>query len=303
METERRTHALGLVYPPAGADRDYTGMQLTFIGIIAEYAARHDYDLLLSPSGTESDASFRRMVGGRRVDGVIVLEVRRDDDRVDHLLKASLPFVTMGRNRRSDEMSWVDLDFAGLAAGCVRHLCDLGHERIAFVNRSEQLFRIGYGPSRFGQEGFTKAMAELGLTGNTYQCGDDFASGESCLEQILRDDPDTSSLVTMNEAALGGLYLGLIRNGRSVPRDFSVVGVVAGTWAERVTPALTAAEVPARDMCRVSVELMVERLASPGAPPRHVLLRPLISLRASTGPFRPAPGHEPGPDDLDDLDF
>jgi multiple sugar transport system permease protein len=58
----------------------------------------------------------------------------------------------------------------------------------------------------------------------------------------------------MNEAALGGLYLGLIRNGRSVPRDFSVVGVVAGTWAERVTPALTAAGVPAREMCRVSVE-------------------------------------------------
>jgi ABC-type glycerol-3-phosphate transport system permease component len=44
-------------------------------------------------------------------------------------------------------MSWVDLDYAGLAAGCVRHLCDLGHERIAFVNRSEQLFRIGYGTS------------------------------------------------------------------------------------------------------------------------------------------------------------
>jgi DNA-binding LacI/PurR family transcriptional regulator len=96
------------------------------------------------------------MVGDRRVDGVILMEIRREDDRVDHLLKASLPFVTMGRNRRSDEMSWVDLDFAGPAAGCVRHLCDPGHERIAFVNRSEQLFRIGCGPSRLGQEGFPK---------------------------------------------------------------------------------------------------------------------------------------------------
>jgi hypothetical protein len=44
METERRTHALGLVHPPAGPGHDYTGMQLTFIGIIAEYAARHDYE-------------------------------------------------------------------------------------------------------------------------------------------------------------------------------------------------------------------------------------------------------------------
>jgi hypothetical protein len=49
-ETERRTHAPGLVFPPAGPDHDYTGMQLPFIGSIAEYAARHDYDLLLSPA-------------------------------------------------------------------------------------------------------------------------------------------------------------------------------------------------------------------------------------------------------------
>ncbi|MGP4052167.1 LacI family DNA-binding transcriptional regulator [Streptomyces sp. 2A115] len=295
------THTLGLVYPPAGRARDYTGMQLSFIGGVAETATTYDYDLLLSPADTTGDPSFRRMVDQRRVDGVIVMEIRLEDDRVEHLAKARFPFVTIGRNSRAEETSWVDLDFAGLARGCVYHLADLGHRRIAFINRSEQLFESGYGFARLGLEGYTKAMAEQVLTPRAYLCGDDLAAGEAVLEQILRDDPATTSLVTMNEAALEGVYRGLTRHGRRVPRDFSVVGVAAGRWAEQVNPQLTAAEIPAKEMSRVAVDLMVRRLTSPGSPPRHVLLKPLISLRASTAPCQPIPGSSEPEQDFPDL--
>ncbi|MFE7835547.1 LacI family DNA-binding transcriptional regulator [Streptomyces sp. NPDC057474] len=286
-------HTLGLVYPPAGRNRDYTGMQLAFIGGVAEAATTYDYDVLLSPADRAGDSSFRRMVDGGRVDGVIVMEIKLEDDRLEHLARTGFPFVTIGRNSRAEETSWVDLDFAGLARGCVYHLADLGHRRIAFVNRSEQLFQSGYGFAHLGLEGYTKAMAEQVLTPHAYLCDDEVTAGEAVLERILLDDPATTSLVTMNEAALEGLYRGLLRRGRNVPRDFSVVGVAAGHWAEQVNPQLTAAEIPAREMSRVSVDLIVRRLTAPDSAPRHVLLKPLISLRDSTGPCRPVPGSEP----------
>ncbi|MER7895498.1 substrate-binding domain-containing protein, partial [Streptomyces sp. NPDC096046] len=65
---------------------------------------------------------------------------------------------------------------------------------------------------------------------------------------------------------------------------FSVTGVVASRWAETVTPPLTAADVPAEELGRRAVDLLVERLDQPGAPARHHLLTPPVSLRASTGP-------------------
>lgn len=298
------THTLGLLYPPAGRGREYTTMQLAFVGGVAEAATAHGYDLLLSPGDTHDDPSFLRMVGDRRVDGVIVMEIRREDDRVERLAEAGFPFVAIGRNHRADVSGWVDLDFAGLAGGCVQHLADLGHRRIAFVNRSEQLFNSGYGFARLGDEGYTETMKKLLLTPHAYLCGDDLASGEEAVERILRDDPATTSLVTQNEAALEGVYRGLTRHGRSVPRDFSVVGVSAGPWAEQVNPPLTAAEIPAKEMSRVAVELMMQRLRSTDAPPRHVLLKPLITLRGSTGRCRPVPGSEPEPEFPDfDLDF
>ncbi|WP_181362303.1 substrate-binding domain-containing protein, partial [Streptomyces sp. MA5143a] len=140
-----------------------------------------------------------------------------------------------------------------------------------------------------GLDGFTKAAAERGLTVRTYRCGDDPDSGQACVERILHDDPATTALVTLNEAALGGLYRGLAHAGRHVPRDFSVTGVVASRWAQTVTPQLTAADVPAEEMGRRAVDLLIERLDHPGAAPRHHLLAPPISLRASTGPAGGAP--------------
>ncbi|WP_435602233.1 LacI family DNA-binding transcriptional regulator [Streptomyces sp. bgisy130] len=300
------THTLALLYPPSGANRDYPPVQLAFVGGVAETATRYGYDLLLTPCKSGKDPAFRRMVGERRVDGVIVMEVRREDDRIQHLTEAAFPFVAIGRNSGTDGVGWVDLDFAGLANGCVRHLAELGHHRIAFVNKSEQIVNSGYGYALLGSEGYTQAMQEMGLTARAYPSRDDVGAGEDVVERILQDDPATTSLVVMNEAALEGIYRGLTRHGRSVPRDFSVVGVAASRWAEQVTPPLTAAEIPAKEMSRIGVDLMVERLTSPASAPRHVLLKPLITLRASTGPCRPVLDSEPELEleaEFPDLDF
>ncbi|AEM84163.1 LacI family DNA-binding transcriptional regulator [Streptomyces violaceusniger] len=282
-----RTNAIALVFPPAGDH--YTGMQLDFIGSVVEAAATFDYDVLLSPSGVDSDRSFQRLLGERRVDGAILMEIRLQDDRVDHLFTENFPAVCIGRTARPEADWWVGLDHTALAAACVQHLADLGHRKVAFVNRPERLLRAGYESAHRGLDGFTKAAAERGLSVRTYNCGDDASSGQACVERILHDDPATTALVTLNEAALGGLYRGLAHAGRHVPRDFSVTGVAAARWAETVTPQLTAADVPASQMGRLAVELLVERLDRPDGPPRHHLLAPSISLRASTGPVGTAP--------------
>jgi DNA-binding LacI/PurR family transcriptional regulator len=275
---------LGVVFPPAG--RHYTLMQLDYIGGIAEAANEEGYAVLLTPGTTAGDAWFRGAVSGGRVDGLIVMEIRLHDDRVEYLTERRFPFATIGRTRTPDRTRWVDLDYTALAGNCVRHLLELGHRRIAFVNRSQGLIDTGYESALRGLEGFSSAMADAGLEGRVYSCGDDVESGMACVDRLLADEPGTTGIVTMNEASLRGLYRGLVRAGRTVPRDFSVVAVAAGRWAEQLTPQLTAAAVPAKDIARTAVSLLTERLDAPDSPPRHVLLEPLLSLRGSTAPVR-----------------
>ncbi|NUP53007.1 MAG: LacI family DNA-binding transcriptional regulator [Catenulispora sp.] len=277
-----QTQTLGLVFPPAGSH--YTDMQLDFIGSLVEAAAGFGYDVLLAAAVGDGRQGLRRLVAERRVDGAVLMEIRLDDARVDYLAAAGFPFVTIGRVGEPEHTRWVDLDYTALVRSCVSHLAQLGHRRVALVNRSERLFRAGYESAHRSLTGFERACAEYGVVGTTHLCGDDAAAGEDVIGRILVADPATTALVTVNEAALGGLYRGLAAHGRRIPQDFSVTGIAAGRWAAAVTPQLTAADVPAVEMGRVAVELLLELLATPDAPPRHVLLTPPVSLRASAGP-------------------
>ncbi|MFI5908484.1 LacI family DNA-binding transcriptional regulator [Dactylosporangium sp. NPDC051541] len=281
---EGRTRTLGLVIPPAR--QRLTDMQLSFVASVVEAAAGADLDVLLSPSGGDHDRSFERIVTGRRVDGVILMEIRLEDDRVTRLRQSGLPFVTIGHPADAGDVWWIDVDYTTLITRCVHHLADLGHRHIAFVNRSAELVAAGYGPGHRALAGFAAGVAERGLTGVDVCCPDDAAGGEDCLERLLAEHPEVTGLVTINEAALPGVQRALERAGLSVPRDFSIAGVAGRHWAEDFRPPLTAADVPALEMGGEAVRLLQERIAGPDAPARHILHAPPISLRGSTGPNR-----------------
>jgi DNA-binding LacI/PurR family transcriptional regulator len=279
---EGRTRTLGLVVPPAAGR--LTFMQLEFVASVMEAAASADLDVLLSPSGGDHDRSFERIISGRRVDGVILMEIRLDDPRPTRLLHTGTPFVTIGRTAQPAGMCWVDIDYATLIGRCVDHLADLGHRRIALINRSAELVSSGYGPGHRAREGFTAATARRGVRGCEFCCGDHAQAGEACVEEILRTHPEVTAAATINEAALPGIQRALERAGLEIPRQFSIAGVAARHWAEQFHPQLTAADMPATEMGSIAVRFLIERIAKPDTPPRQELLNPPISLRNSTGP-------------------
>lgn len=283
---EGRTRTVGLVIPPAS--QRLTDMQLGFVASVVEAAARADLDVLLSPSGGDHDRSFERVITGRRVDGVILMEIRLEDERVTRLLHSGLPFVTIGHTARAQGTCWVDVDYTTLVARCVHHLADLGHRRLALINRSAELAAAGYGPAHRALAGFTEAVDRRGLTGIELNCADEAQAGEVCFEQLREHHPQITAVVTINESALPGIERGIERAGLSVPRDISIAGVAPRHWAENFRPPLTAADLPTVEMGDNAVSLLLERIAAPEAPLRHLLLTPPISLRSSTGP---APAH------------
>lgn len=277
---EGRTRTIGLVIPPASLR--LTEAQLGFVASVVEAAARVDLDVLLSPSGGEHDRSFERIITGRRVDGVILMEIRLDDERVTRLRTVGLPFVAIGHTANPTGTCWIDVDYATLVSRCVHHLADFGHHTIALINRSADMVAAGYGPARRASSGFDDAIAERGLAGVSLCCGDDPAAGEACLAQLRAEHPVVTAIVIINEAALPGIRRAIENARIAVPRDLSITGVLGHRWAEDFRPSLTAADMPT-EMGTQAVELLLERIATPEAPLRHLLLTPPISLRASTG--------------------
>ena len=277
-----RTRTLGVVFPPAGPH--YTGMQLDFLGSLVEAAAALDHDVLMSASAMDGDQSFQRLLGERRVDGAILMEIRLTDDRVDHLTRIGFPFVTIGRTASPRTLAgwrWTTARWSPRAsitsptsdtAGSHWSTGPIGCCGSATSPRTVA-WRASTAPSppEVSPGGTTRATTTPRPATR--------ASSRSCA--TTPRPPHSSHSTRRRWVACTGDWLSA---GRTVPGDFSVTGVALTHWAETVTPQLTAADVPATQLGQLAVELLVERLADPSKPSRHHLLAPPISLRSSTGP-------------------
>src|SRR6185503_21367630 len=67
-------------------------------------------------------------------DGLILMEIRMDDWRVELLRQQDLPFVMIGRCENNDGVNFVDYDFESAVTVAINHLVYLGHHNIAFVS-------------------------------------------------------------------------------------------------------------------------------------------------------------------------
>ena len=278
---EGRSRTVGLVIPPLS--HRLVDAQLAFVAVLTELASSVDLDVLLSPSTGDDDRSFRRMLNGGRVDGVLLMEVRMNDERIAALEESGVPYVLIGRPADPTGLHWVDIDYGGLVERCVQHLADLGHRNVALLNRSAELVAAGYGPARRAVAALEAAAARHRLRAHPICCADDTAGGEAGMKQILEMRPRITAAVTINESALQGVSRALDRSRVRVPRDFSLVGVVGERWAEDFHPRMTAAVVSPAELVRSAFAMLLERIADPGAEPRHVLQSPSITLGGTTG--------------------
>ncbi len=276
-----RANALGLDIP-LGLHRSYDTIWLEFIGGMAASCARHGVDLLLSATDdTErTPASFERLVRGRRVDGVVVCDIRSDDSRVNWLLESDIPFVAFGRTVGQDDYCYVDVDGAAGAQEAVQYLIRLGHTRIAYLGLDAT-----FGFSHFRRAGYHEALhsirahdPELEFEGLT----------EETAPAVARSVLSCPNRPTAVLASADFLALAVIRAAReaglSVPTDLSVIVFDDNPSVQREDPPLTAVSQPNRRLGEEAGELLLDRLNRPEQGPGHRLIAPSLIIRSSTGP-------------------
>jgi DNA-binding LacI/PurR family transcriptional regulator len=281
-----RTNTIGLLIPPQGSA--LSAFAVEFIACVVQGAQAADYDVLVSTSLEERQV-FARLIEEQRVDGVILLEVSLEDQRVDRLKAAGVPFVAVGRTRHPDGYTWVDIDFEALARAFVRHLADLRHRHIVLFNTDEELYARGFGPARRAQDGFLQACEELGVSGRVVYSEVNPESGLRVTQDLLSEGSEFTGIAVINDHALWGIYQALASAGRRIPQDVSIIALADSRWPEALSPRLTAAHHPVEEMADEAVRFLVRLLEDRAHPPVSRLLQLPIILRESTAaaPFAP----------------
>ena len=231
----------------------------------------------------EGQAGLRRVANSGMVDGLVLMDVELNDPRVPLLRQLSRPSVLIGFPADPSGLTCVDLDFAAAGARCVAHLASLGHRTVALLGAPQVVYDRHTGYAERTLEGFTREAARLGMDAVALPCEENAEAVRAEVTDLLAQRPDLTGLVVHNEAAVNHVLTALADLGRSVPEDVSVVAICPDELAERARPALTSVLVPAEEVGRQAVTLLMGKIAG-DVVAEATLLEPQLTVRASTAP-------------------
>jgi DNA-binding LacI/PurR family transcriptional regulator len=274
------SHTIALFLP--SPNWELVPVQQTFVAGATQATSANDYGLLIFTAATDPE-SIVRLVSSHRADGVILMETLAHDERITRLQASGLPFSVIGRTADPGDMSFVDLDFGAAVRRGLQHLVELGHRSIALFNFPPEQLEAGYTSALLARDEFARGTAELGVHGIHISCPHPPNEAFSVSTEMLSDHSGCTAAITTGWQ-FTGLLAALRAADMHVPRDFSVVSVIASQYAEMLTPALTSIEWPAFEAGRLAAEMLIARLRDAHAAPQQLLIGGELVVRESTGP-------------------
>jgi len=243
-----------------------------------EVAARYDQELLLvvadRPRRNRTLADLRA-----RVDGVVIAQMDTPVDEIAALARL-IPVVLVGRTG-IDGCDSVVSESVRSATELTRHLIDRhGRRRLVFVGDPAQAFDVAA-----RHDGFRTALADAGLEAAHEPLVVPYTErgGERATDLVLAlaDRPD--ALVCANDEVALALTLGLRGRGVRVGIDIAVTGWDDVTAARYVSPGLTTASQPVREMGGRAAELLHRRVGGQQDPGGQHVLPTEVVIRQSCG--------------------
>lgn len=274
----KRAKVIGLVLPLRAGMNLPVLMQ--FATSVVTTARQYDHDVLLM-TADEGPDGLHRVAASALVDGLLLMDVEIHDPRVPLLRRLAEPSVLIGFPADTEGLTCVDLDFARAGALCADHLADLGHREIALLGAPRVVYERGTGFAERTMAGFVEAARRHGLQADARPCEESFDEVHAAVKLLLEERPRLSGLVVHNEAAAGHVLGALRILGRRVPEDVSVVAICPDDIAERASPALTSVLIPAEDVGRQAVRLLMAKLEGQTVPD-STLLEPRLTIRESS---------------------
>ncbi len=217
----------------------------------------------------------------RQVDGFIAATARLDIEPLAVAISGGLPVVLVNRTFEDGSISACTVDDRAGSELAVRHMIELGHERIGYVAGPQN---VSTGHRRY--LGFTAAMEAAGLAVPpervSYAGAFREEAGARAAGEVLRADPSVTAIITANDRLAIGCYDALGQRGLSCPDDVSIIGFNDMMFIDRLRPPLSSVRVPQREIGYAAADLLLEHLANGSMAPREVMLEPVLVARSST---------------------
>jgi DNA-binding LacI/PurR family transcriptional regulator len=248
-----KTDVVALVVPFYAWSSEQVLMPFVY-GVVDE-ARGHGWNVMLVTSGRGA-SEVEDVVRSKMVDGVVLMEVRVDDERLRLVERLGVRAVSLGLPCQPSGVPFVDFDFESAGHLCVEHLVGLGHSRIGLLASPPGTFakKLGYA-SRLWR-GVAHGLEARGLAFHGLPMEPTPDGVGRALDALFEAERELSALIVFNESAVDLLMQALRERGMALPADISVIAVGSAAVMKQVAPPLTYVETPSVEMGRTAVRLL-----------------------------------------------
>jgi len=274
-----RSSIMALIVP--FTPEEFAPATMQYVLVISQTARKLGYDILLVTE-EEGAAGIRRVTESNLVDGLIVLDVKRHDNRIASIANAQQPAVLVGVPENNGGSDLVDLDFAEAGALLIDHLSSLGHREVLFFTLPEQIFSQDLGYAWLFREAALARATEREMRLIQVVCDSDPDRRAEQISAALDAHPAATAILVHNDGALVELPQILAGRNLQVPADVSVVSLFPEQFGRMFSLPYTAIETSAAVVAERAVRILAERIETSSGPEIRELVPPIIVDRGST---------------------
>ncbi|KTD60990.1 LacI family DNA-binding transcriptional regulator [Legionella spiritensis] len=247
-----------------------------------DYLSREGYVTFIASSNnnqTLAIAEIRNLIA-RKIDGIIIASAFLKDSSVNYCVRQQLPMVLVNRSIHDEHAAHrvINDDIYGIELA-MNHLLELGHRHIVHFAGPQV---ISQGKERLST--FLDYCAKHELERDVIPL-DAFTieAGMQGAELFLKRHKKASAILAANDLMAIGAIQQLQSKGYEIPGDYSVVGFNGMFLSDMISPSLTTIQVPHQQLAEQAARLLLQEIATPGAPRQTLLLTPKLIVRASSG--------------------
>lgn len=269
------SYNLGIVIPERFTGKTQS-FYLQFYQMLTRILDGYHYSGILYILGQEDEDQLvlPRIYSEKKVDGFIILG-QIGNDYVKEIQKIDSPVIFLDFYTDQNEIDSVLTDnfFGGFEL--TNYLVENGHKKIAYVGN---IYATSSIQDRF--LGYYKSLLEHRIELRQDYIINDRDERGRYIDISFPDDMPTAFVCNNDEIAYN-LINNLQKNGYQVPDDCSVVGFDNSIYAALTEPLLTTVEVNIKEMSKVAVKIIMEKLHNPNEKYGRTLINGKIIHRNS----------------------
>lgn len=217
-----------------------------------------------------------------QVPGAAFLTSQVDPPVREALAKRGICGVYLEHDVTAERISNIAIDYCHGIVEAVRHLVELGHQRVGFIG----------GPShgssaRRRKIAFLENADSSGLESRVLDSDFTVQGGYFSCSRLLNGFPATAIMAANDLMAIGAMHFAYDRQIR-VPADLSIVGFDDITFSQFTQPALTTVNVPRVEIGRLAFQALHALIRDPELGGKQYDVKTRLVIRQTTTP--PAEG-------------